>query len=282
VTNRPSIGSAVLSLAAVAILGCSFKFGVTALLASNQTPQQGRDVSAFAECAAVHPWGPGKDALAAFDATLRVALEKRDFAALSLLIEFPLRVNYKSGPIAILNPTALQSRFGQVFTPNVRKTVLEQKPKDLMCLPMGGVGYGRGDLWIDVVNKAPNARYAIQSVSPDPIEGKDDISEGVVFVCNAAQHKIAVDYTRTTGFRYRSWNIPRLVTDQPDLTLLKGDAKIEGTGPCASHIRTFRQGDTEYSVGELGCTDGSEGPDARGRLTVTRGDRVLLDGFCYR
>jgi hypothetical protein len=95
----------------MAALGYSVTSGVTALLASNQSPQQGRDVSAFAECAAVHSWGPGKEALAAFDATLRVALEKRDFAALSLLIEFPLRVNYKSGPITILNPTAFSRDF---------------------------------------------------------------------------------------------------------------------------------------------------------------------------
>jgi hypothetical protein len=225
---------------------------------------------------------PLRNARLSIDATLRVALEKREFAAVSLLIEFPLRVNYQSGPITILNPTALQSRFDQVFTPKVRKAVLEQKPQDLMCMPMGGVGYGRGDLWVDVVNKAPHARYAIQSVSPDPIEGKVDIPEGVVFVCNAAQHKIAVDYARATGFRYRSWSTPRAVIEQPDLTLLKGDAKIEGTGPCARHAWTFRRGDTQYSVGELGCTDGSEGPDARGTLTVTRGERVLLQGFCYR
>jgi hypothetical protein len=282
VTDSQRSGRAVLTRVAVAILGCSLSFGVTVLLASNQAAQQERDVTAFAECAAVHPWGPGKDALVAFDVTLPVALEKRDLAAVSLLIEFPLRVNYQSGPISILNPTALQSRFDQVFTPRVRKAVLEQKPQELVCLPMGGVGYGRGDLWVDVVNKAPHARYAIQSVSPDPIEGKADIPEGVVFACNAALHKIAVDYTRTTGFRYRSWNIPRAVTEQPDLTVLSGDAKVEGTGPCAIHLWTFRQGDTEYTVGELGCTDGSEGPGARGRLTVTRGGRVLLGGFCYR
>jgi hypothetical protein len=276
------IGRAVLSLAAFGIFGCSLSFGVTALLASNEAPQQARDVNAFAACADVHRWGPGKEALATFDETLRVALEKRDYAAVSLLIEFPLRVSYQSGPITILNPITLQSRFEQVFTPKVRKAVLEQKPQGLMCMPMGGVGYGRGHLWVDVVNKAPYARYAIQSVSPDPIDGRNELREGVVFVCNAAQHKIAVDYMRTSGFRYRSWNTPRPVTDRPDLTLVKGEAKIEGTGPCASHLWTFRQGDTEYSVGELGCTDGSEGRDARGTLTVTRGDRVLLHGFCYR
>jgi len=269
--------------AAVAILvSGSLTFGVVVLLASNQVGQQGRDVNAFAACAEVHPWGPGKEALAAFDATLRVALDKRDYSAVSLLIEFPLRVNYRSGPIAIVSPIALKSRFEQVFTSKVRKAVLEQKPQDLMCMPMGGVGYGRGDLWVDIVNTAPHARYAIQSVSPDPIQSKGELAEGVVFVCNAAQHKIAVDYTRTTGFRYRSWNIPRSATDPPDLTLSHGDAKNEGTGPCVRSLWTFTQGDIEYSVGGLGCSDGRGGPDAKGILTVTRGDRVLLNGFCYR
>jgi hypothetical protein len=281
VTNSPQLGRAVLRLAVVAILGYSLKFGVAGLLASNQEAPQGRDVSAFAECAAVHPWGPGKDALAAFDATLRVALDKRDYAALSLLIEFPLKANYRSGSIAILDPIALKSRFEEVFTPRVRKAVLEQTRQDLMCMPMGGVGYGNGVLWADIVNDAPHARYAIKAVNPDPYDAREELEDGVVFVCNAAQHKVAVDYTRATGFRYRSWNIPRLVTDQPDLTLLRGDSKIEGTGPCARSLWTFRQGDTEYLVGGRGCGDRG-GPDARGELTVTRGDRVVLNGFCYR
>src|SRR5512141_1446495 len=66
-----------------------------------------------------------------FDRELRAALAAQDVAALSLLVNFPLRVNYAEGStIALDNPAALQQRFAEIFSPRLRKIVGVQKVGD--------------------------------------------------------------------------------------------------------------------------------------------------------
>jgi hypothetical protein len=77
-----------------------------------------------------------------FDKELRSALTRKDATAMALLVRFPLRVNDAGGAISIDDATALQSHFNEVFTPAVRKEILNS-PTDGGC-NVEGIGYGRG------------------------------------------------------------------------------------------------------------------------------------------
>jgi hypothetical protein len=81
--------------------------------------------------------------------------------------------------------------------------------------------------------------------------------------------------------RYRSWRKPRAIAEKPDLEIARGVQESEGTTPCAHSIWTFRNGDTSYTVSELGCSEGDPDGRARGELTVQTPKGGELTWWCY-
>lgn len=78
--------------------------------------------------------GPGEAAFLAFDKELRSALSSGDAATLALLVRFPLRVSFPDGAtISLHDPATVQLRFQEVFTPLLRKAVMNQKPETVFC-----------------------------------------------------------------------------------------------------------------------------------------------------
>jgi hypothetical protein len=88
------------------------------------------------------------------------------------------------------------------------------------------------------------------------------------FVCDASKYHIVVDSKADYVPRYRAWIKPHPMSSVPDMQINNGTETVQGTGVCAYSTWSFKKGDTQYSVRQLGCTDGSEPKNAVGKLDV--------------
>lgn len=212
-----------------------------------------------------------------FDRELRASLAKQDAVALAFLVKFPLRVNEAAGSISINNAAALKRHFNEVFTPAVRKAILERKSADFIC-NVEGIGYPDGVIWVDASDRG-YAIFAVNrdAVPPYPAKHENDVTE---YACQTQTHRLVVD-TVAGEFRYRSWNKPRSVMDLPDLQIGKGKETSEGHDLCVIPIYTFRNGGVEYKV-EAGTACDSQAPkDATGDLVVTIKGKPPTTTWCY-
>ncbi len=219
---------------------------------------------------------------ARFDKELRVAISSQDALALAFLVRFPLTVNDDGGSISLDDAAALKTHFQEVFTPAVRKAILDQPSKDQGCMPEG-VMYGSGVVWvngskhgyaIDVVNRDAVPPYRVNRSVPK-----------IKYVCQTETHRIVIDALAGGALRYRAWNKPRPVTEEPNPEIANGVGTFEGTDVCAYPVYTFKNGAAAYRVaGGLGCLgDNEPGPpkDATGSLEVTIAGKPPAHAWCY-
>lgn len=223
-----------------------------------------------------------KQAFLMFHKELHTALSRQDVAATALLIRFPLRINYPDGStISIGNVKALQTRFAQAFPPTVRSAVLNQKAHEIFCRDEG-IMYGRGEVWVQVVDTRAIERYRIIAINLPPVGGlrAPYKRSGLQFVCDAEAYRVVVDTERYGRLRYRGWSQPRALTDKPDIEIIPGTGSSEGTGVCTHAIWTFSKGTSKFIVSELGCTNGSEPPGTTGELVVSVDGNVQQTSWC--
>ena len=210
--------------------------------------------------------GPGKDSFLAFDQELRAALSKEDPVAMSFLVSFPLRINHDGTTISIEDSTTLQARFQEIFPAAVRSTVLNQKPETVFC-NWSGIMYGSGRVWI----RALEQRYALSTINLPDKNVRTGSPPQLNFVCNTEAQRVAIDTDASRHIRYRSWKVPRPVTDKPDVEISSGTLDIEGTGLCAHPVWRFAKGHTEVTVMTRGCSPDSSPPleGERGSLEIS-------------
>ena len=217
-----------------------------------------------------------------FDRELRDALTRKDAVQMAFLVTFPLRVNDAGRTISIDNAAALKKHFQDVFTPAVRKEILDEKNDQTGCMTEG-IMYARGVIWVNASERG----YSIWSVNLDavpPYPGNNWEIPKIEFICQTQKHRIVVETVAGGILRYRSWNKPRPVTGTPDLEIAKGQGSFEGTNVCAVPVYTFKNATAMYKVeGGLGCYGDSDGPPkgATGRLEVTLDGKPALDSWCY-
>jgi hypothetical protein len=216
-----------------------------------------------------------------FDNELRLAIAKQDALALAFLVKFPLTVNDASGSISLKDAATLKTHFQEVFSPAVRKAILDQPRKEQSCMP-GGVMYGAGVVWVGASKRG----YAVEVVNRDAVPPFPDNRNAskINFICQTQAHRIVVDTLAGGTLRYRAWDKPRPVTETPDLEISTGEGTFEGHSVCAYPVYTFKNGSTVYQIeGALGCWgDNEPGPPkgATGRLEVTIEGKAA-DQWCY-
>lgn len=188
-----------------------------------------------------------------FASDLKLALERADPAAVALLTQFPLTVNLPGrSSIGIQDASTLQARFAEVFTPGLRKHVLEaemQAPERL-----GGENFMLADglLWAEIVEHGHGPRFRLTVVN---VPGEAAAAwPQLKMVCETPKHRIIIEQTGEEQSRYRSWNLPRALTEKPDLEMT-GVSSYEGTGACSHPVHTFERGDTRIVVSEGGCRE---------------------------
>lgn len=222
---------------------------------------------------------PVRPDLAEFAAELRAAIASADPVALAPLVSFPLRINYPDGSAtSLVNPRALQVHFDLVFSPEVRKAIVEPDPEGFIHRS-SGIGIGNGVVWAELVGSGEGERYRIFAVNLPGSRPRSREPE-LVFVCDAAAHRVVVD-TVADALRYRSWNRPKSLTEKPDLEIVGGIATMSGTTPCTASTWTFARGETQYAIEEVGCGEGGDDGSAIAELIVTSSDRQIASWWCY-
>jgi hypothetical protein len=215
----------------------------------------------------------------AFDRELRAALIRQDTLALAFLVRFPLRVNAVGGAYSLDDAQALQTHFQEVFSPSLRKAILEQ-PIDQIGCNIEGVMYGPGVIWVNATKRG----YAIEVVNSE--ETSPAFPNGLPqtkYICQTQTHRVVVDSLADGALRYRAWNKPRAISEKPDLEILGGKDSFEGSDICAYPIWTFKNGQTTYRAeGALGCYGEVEPPkDATGRLVVAVPGKPDEEAWCF-
>jgi hypothetical protein len=216
-----------------------------------------------------------------FDRELRHALSTIDATSMSMLVQFPLRVNGgKGGTISLDSPAALQARFLEVFPAGVRSAVLAQKLTDLICRT-DGIGYGSGKVWVNpapehigvMVVNLPHEREPPEASTPNRID----------FVCEARELRLMIDTDQSGTLRLRIWNKPRSIVDEPDLEISPGDMTYEGSSPCTYPIWTFHHDESKYTLAEIGCFPESSPPPpgARGSVEISGSNQPREVNSCY-
>ncbi len=216
----------------------------------------------------------------AFDRELRSALSKQDAGMMALLVRNPLRINDDRGSYYVEDAASLQGRFHDIFPPAVRQAVLNERPEAIEC-SYRGIMYGDGVVWVNPTNKGyliwtinlPAASRSTRAAVPGNVE----------FACETKQHRVIVDIGAQGAPRYRAWNKPRPLTEEPSMEVTQGKRTFEGTGPCAHPVWTFTRGSTTFIVEGMDCSSDSDPPPdgANGRLEVLAGDRPEATWWCF-
>lgn len=241
-----------------------------------------QDIRLSASCERFIEGGDGdKASLLAFDRDLRTAMAGEDPAAVALLVNFPLRVNGgQGGTIALNNVAALQARFSEVFPKPIREAVLNQDAKTIFC-SYQGIMYGTGQVWVG----PRGSTWGVFTVNLPHTRGKEKSADWpkLEMVCNAEKHRVIVDSDGEGRLRYRAWNRPRFVKDEPDLEIAEGTQTVEGRGLCAYNVWTFKDGEAEIQLSGLGCSPDSSPPPtgATGSLDILIPGQPTLTWWCY-
>ena len=107
--------------------------------------------AARAEREAVAKARPDNREYRTFLARLQGAVRANDRSAIVGLVSFPLRVNYKSGARSYRDARAVDRDFDRIFTPQVRRAVLNQSPDQIFSRDIGAM-VGDGELWFDHIS----------------------------------------------------------------------------------------------------------------------------------
>jgi hypothetical protein len=253
------------------------------LLAVSARPTGARDSILGSSCDLAVAGGGDVQGFLAFDREFRSALMRQDAVAMAFLVRFPLRVDHPEGySTSLEHPAALQALFAETFRGPVREVILKQKPESIFC-KSSGIMYGSGEVWVQATKQGKDPRYQVVCVrtSVGGVGKSEFTPPRIAFICDADRHRIVIDQASYNTARYRAWNKPRALAEQPDLEISAGQIEGEGTGPCVHAYWKFRRDTTEYVVSDLGCTDGREPPGAIGNLEVYRDSKLLHRWWCY-
>lgn len=221
-----------------------------------------------------------------FDTSLRAALKANDAEAMALLVSFPFNLKHSADgdSIAINDATTLHARFHEIFSEDVRNVVLSQKPSDVWCM-YSGANYsdGTAQITIDQVDVGELKEFRVTDITIMGVTPRTSATRSQVqFICHTSKHRILIDEAGDQKLRYRAWIKPHSLLDRPDMEIDTGVEDTEGSDVCAYSIWTFKKGNTQYQVSELGCSDGSEPKGSIGSVDISIGDKPVDTLWCFK
>jgi hypothetical protein len=218
------------------------------------------------------------------DGAVRAAAKSGEAKNFADLIHFPLSVFRNNRWFVIKTKEEFIKNSENIFTPAVLNTILAERP--MVCDPNQTPDqftffrfmYGPGSVWVEADN---NYVFHITAVSVGmvaPFNLPSLLHPETLMKCITSENTVLVEDIGNKHLRYRSWKKGQALTSTPELTLLKGTAKSEGTQDCAYTIYRFEHDASVYEMQGLGCYTG--GPkNAEGLFTVTH-QKSLKQWWC--
>jgi hypothetical protein len=105
----------------------------------------------------------------AFLSQLQSAIRTNDPRKIIGLVELPLRVNFRTGPRTYRDARSVERDFERMFTPKVRRAILDQRPDRLFTNYQGAM-VGDGEVWFDHIcptaSCSPPGPVRIKAINP--------------------------------------------------------------------------------------------------------------------
>ena len=104
-----------------------------------------------------------------FLSRLQTAIRADDRPTIAGMIAYPLRVNFNDGPKTYKNSPSIERDFERIFTPQVKKAILDQGADELFTNYQGSM-IGSGEVWFDqsCSNSSCSKRGAIRIKAINP------------------------------------------------------------------------------------------------------------------
>jgi hypothetical protein len=100
-----------------------------------------------------------------FDRELKEIIRAEDVTALTFLVDFPLQVVHADRSVTSLgNAQALSSRFSEVFTPAVRRAILDTRPGG-HCFTSSRIAYLNEVVWVGQLPGEDGVAYSASRAS---------------------------------------------------------------------------------------------------------------------
>lgn len=208
------------------------------------------------------------------------AFKDHDKAAIASHIRYPLKREY---PIADIDSEAeFINRFEQIFDEKLVATIASSNiDTDWAKVGWRGIMLGSGIVWVDTEGKIIGINYqtakeqllAQNLIAADKQMLHSSINSFVepILDWQTAKYRIRVDDLGDNNYRYASWSIDKKPSDKPDIVIVNGDIKFEGSG--GNHSYIFKNGRYSYvlQVTVIGCETSPPG-----WLEVYKDDKLLL------
>lgn|SRR5512146_738468 len=135
-----------------------------------------------------------------FNRDLRNAIEKRDVGALSILVQFSLRITDDGGSYFIHDATSLQGHLDEIFTPFIQRAILSATLDSIWC-NYTGISYGEGSVWVNVTQNG----YFVATVNlPETRTRTASQSPSVEIACHTDRRRVVIDSPKKGEPRFRS------------------------------------------------------------------------------
>ncbi|MGO2129816.1 MAG: hypothetical protein ACTH4U_13820 [Pseudoalteromonas prydzensis] len=213
-------------------------------------------------------------------AAIIAAFKDNDKAAISSHIRYPLSRAY---PVpAINNAAELVERFDYVFDRQLIAQITSSNiDTDWDKVGWRGIMLNSGIVWVDTDGKIIGINYqtakeqllAKNLIAADKQALHSSINTFVepILDWQTAKYRIRIDDLGDNNYRYASWGIDKNPSDKPDIILVNGGIKFDGSG--GNHSYTFKNGRYSYvlQVTVIGCDTSPPG-----WLDVYKDDKLLL------
>lgn len=105
-----------------------------------------------------------------------------------------------------------------------------------------------------------------------------------VFTCNTEKHSIQIYQLDKNTYEYKSWNKPKLITENPDMYVKDNDViTIDGTKECRTTNYTFKKGNVRFEIdNNANCVEGKPPKNAIGNLNVYIKDELKSHHWCLK
>jgi hypothetical protein len=207
-------------------------------------------------------------------------IKKGNKAEIARMASYPFRREY---PIPnIKNEAEFVKRFFEVFDDTLLMQIRNSNlATDWSEMGWRGIMLFNGDVWLDFDGKLSGINYQpakeigiLDSLIEDERKHvHESLSEfkSPVYILETSKFRIRIDDLGKGNYRYASWPIKKSMMEKPDLILLQGKFRAEGSG--GNHSIIFKNGEYSYECSII--VMGEEGsPPAM--LTIYKGEKEVL------